>query len=369
MKKITYIITRSDAFGGANIHLLDLIPLVAHKYEVELLIGGQGVVYKRALDLGIPTYSIPDLVREIDIKRDYLAYKQIVQHLKASKPDLIHLHSSKAGVLGRLAAKKCNIPAIFTAHGWAFTEGVSPLKRFTYKYIERFSAPLAHRIITVSDYDRNLALLNKVASKEKIVTIHNGIYQTPHYDVHDRTNALCRLIMVARFEQPKDQAFLIEALSTLKALNWHLTLIGDGPTLEPARKLAKRHNLAHRIHFTGHRNDVAQQLIEADLFLLISNWEGFPLSILEAMRARLPVIASKVGGIPEAVVDGKTGYLIPRGDIKELVRKLQLLISQPDLRYRLGKSGEERFQKLFTIDIMAEQTTKIYEEAIASFCR
>lgn len=363
MRKITYLITRSDVIGGANVHLLDLIPNVEkHGYEVELLIGGRGVVYEKAVVLGIPTYPVDSLVREINLQKDYKAYKVIKRHLQHSKPDLLHIHSSKAGILGRIAAKKLNIPVVFTAHGWAFTDGVSKSKRFLYKNIERYFASYANKIITVSNYDRSLALENGVGSRDQLVTIHNGLpaLKGKHETI---SNATCQLIMVARFDAPKEQMSLLRALNQMKDYDWHLRLIGDGPMLDTCKLFVEQCGLKGKVDFLGQRDDVGQQLNKADVFILISRWEGLPLSILEAMRASLPVIASDVGGVSEAVIDRETGFTISRDNENLLVEKLRLLINNANLRRQMGQAGEQRFLEFFTIDEMIRKTINVYNGA------
>lgn len=364
MKKITYIITRSDVIGGANVHLLDLIPLIAEQnIDVELLIGGNGIVYDKALQLGIPTHSIKSLRREINFKNDYRAYKEIKAHLIKKKPDLIHLHSSKAGIIGRLVAQKLDIPVLFTAHGWAFTDGVPRFKRILYRAIEQHFASYADKIITVSEYDKNLALKNNVSNNKQLTTIHNGIADTCFEKRHSE-NKTCELIMVARFDTPKDQMLLLKALTQLKDYNWRLKFVGNGPSLESCQHFCSMNGLEDRVFFLGERNDVEWQLANADIFVLTSRWEGFPISILEAMRAGLPVIASDVGGVSEAVIDKVTGFTVSYSNELALVDRLKKLICNPNTRQSLGQAGRERFLKFFTINRMVRKTINIYNDII-----
>lgn len=145
-----------------------------------------------------------------------------------------------------------------------------------------------------------------------------------------------RLVMVARFQEQKDHAALFRALAGLTSLPWQLDLIGHGPLEEAAKRLALELGLGEWVRFHGLRNDVAEWLAKAQVFLLITNWEGFPHSILEAMRAGLPVVASDVGRINESVVEGETGFLVPRADVGALRERLSVLLQGPQLRERLG---------------------------------
>ena len=368
--RIVYVITQSDVIGGASVHLLDLASGARQQgHEVVVLAGGDGVFLERVKAAGLNGRSLRHLCREIKPRSDLLGLLELRRVFKELKPDLVHLHSSKAGILGRLAAKSLSLPTVFTAHGWAFTEGVSAKRRALYRVIERYVAGYTDRIITVSDYDRRLALEAKVGSAQRIRTVHNGM---PRVDVlppallltdMPPTDAV-RLIMVARFDEQKNHLGLLEGLARVANHNWTLELVGDGPLLESVRARAAQLELSDRVVFSGSCNDVARRLAQSDVFVLISNWEGLPLSILEAMRAGLPVIASRVGGVPEAVVDGETGYLVERGDAEGLGQALTRLLESPELRQQMGRQGKTKFEAEFTFDTMLARTLAVYNEVL-----
>lgn len=363
--KITYVITRSDVIGGASVHLLDLA-LGAKNigHEVTVYVGGNGIFVEKAANVGLNCVSLLHMRREISLWNDLLGFFELRKKLKKNKPDLIHLHSSKAGILGRLAAKSLGIPTIFTAHGWAFTEGVSLKRRKLYLFIERFMAKFTDKIITVSEYDRQLALNSRVGNEILISTVHNGMPDLPKVQRKNSSKSLIKLIMVARFDTPKDHLLLINALSQLEKKNWSLELVGDGPLLEQAVKHVECLGLAQHVTFSGACNDVAKRLEQADVFLLISNWEGLPLTILEAMRAGLPVIASNVGGVSEAVIDKQTGFLVPRADVDALTQAIQEIIISEELRLLLGEAGRKKFDEEFLFDSMLTKTLNIYQQVI-----
>jgi glycosyltransferase involved in cell wall biosynthesis len=173
-----------------------------------------------------------------------------------------------------------------------------------------------------------------------------------------------RLIMVARFGAQKDHATLLHALAGLQTHDWELDLIGDGPLVSQMESLSASLGLARRVHFLGQRTDVSQILAQAQISLLVSNWEGFPLSILEAMRAGVPVVASSVGGIGESVRDGETGYLVPRGDVGVLRDRIGRLLTTPALRVRLGSSGRTRYEQHFTLDRSVAKTLAVYRSVV-----
>jgi glycosyltransferase involved in cell wall biosynthesis len=170
--------------------------------------------------------------------------------------------------------------------------------------------------------------------------------------------------MVARFEPQKDHTTLFHALVGLRGLDWHLDLIGDGPLLPQARELSARLGLGDRVQFWGQRRDVAMRLAQAQLALLISNWEGFPRSILEAMRAGLPVIASSVGGVAESVRDGETGFTVRRGDVDALRERLQRLMADPAARIQMGQRARQAYEREFTLEHTVERTLSVYHGVI-----
>lgn len=367
MHRILYLITQG-ILGGAQTHILHLATHLNRQFDIHVAMGNQGALWNKLKNEGVPVYHVQSMVRPLSPVKDLKGLRETVKLIKKVKPDLISTHSSKAGILGRLAARMCGIPALFTAHGWAFTEGVPYWKRKFYIKVERIAARWARKIICVSQYDHRLACSFAVGRAEQLITIHNGIPPIPndHLAQPDKENPV-RLVMVARFSEPKDHSLLFRALGEMqinKAVE--VTLVGDGPLLLPCKELARQTGLENKIIFWGARTDVPKILAQGQIFLLLSRWEGFPRSILEAMRAGLPVIASDVGGIRESVIDGKTGFLVPRDDIEMLKNRLRILIYNPDLRIQMGKNGRERFVQNFTFDRMANETVRVYREILGN---
>jgi glycosyltransferase involved in cell wall biosynthesis len=360
--RIVYVITRSDAIGGAVIHLRDFtLAMRRAGHDASVLIGGEGSVTQEFRDKGVPYEALRYLRREIHPTNDVRAFWELRHALKRLSPDLVSTHCGKAGCLGRLAARTLGLPVIFTAHGWTFTDGVTPRKAWAYRWAERMASPLADKIITVSEYDRALAIEQRVARSRQMVAIHNGMPDVAPALRADAAASPPRIVMVARFEPQKDHTTALTALAAVRDLPWEIEFIGDGPLLGPAMEMAGRLGLTERVHFVGARRDVPERLASAQLFLLISNWEGFPRSILEAMRACLPAVVSDVGGSAESVVDTETGFVIARGDASTLAARLRLLLSDPALRARMGAAGRHRYEQQFTAQRMFQRTLEVYE--------
>jgi glycosyltransferase involved in cell wall biosynthesis len=359
--KIVYIVTRAAPIGGAQVHVRDLAcALLDRGHQPIVLSGGRGT-FTEALDAaGVQTITLGSLQAPINPLRDLRALYEIRALLKTLRPDLVSTHSSKAGILGRMAARSLGIPVIFTAHGWAFTPGIPSRQAAIYTWVERLAAPLASRVIAVSEFDRELAVARGVVSSQKLVTIHNGMPDIGPELRADPSRSPVRLAMVARFEPQKDHTTLLHALAGLMHEAWSLDLIGDGPLQPKANELSDRLGLGDRIRFWGQRTDVDVRLAEAQVALLITNWEGFPRSILEGMRAGLPIVSSAVGGVAESVRDGETGFTVSRGDVAGLRGRLQQLLADAGLRTRMGRNGRQRYEDHFTLARTIEETLAVY---------
>ena len=363
--KVAYVITRADDLGGAQIHVRDLATRLRRDGHEAAVVGGTGGILSEQLqELEVPFFEIPALSRDSHGMSDLRALSQLRDALADFEPQLVSAHSSKAGILARLAARSLGLPALFTAHGWAFTEGVPALQRFGARWIERGASTLAQRIILVSEYDRRIAISSSVGGTEKLHVIHNGM---PDVSFEERARpdvAPPRMVMIGRFAEQKDHATLFRALAQLLERDWSLDLVGEGPLRDSAEALVVELGLEDRVSFLGMRTDVSQLLARAQVYVLSSRWEGLPRSIIEAMRAGLPVVASDVGGVAELVEDGSTGSLAPRGDVDALAVRLGELLSSSELRLLLGKQGRIRYENEFTFERMYERTLASYREVI-----
>ena len=238
------------------------------------------------------------------------------------------------------------------------------MKRRFYQWMEMAAGFWAQRIICVSDYDRRLGCRWLPMHGSKMVTIYNGI--SPEAPIcSGQLSAVLRLVMVARFAQPKSPEDILKALGILRNAEERLLMqvdfIGDGPDLARVQRIAKELEVKEAVRFLGNRTDVQTLLPHYDGFLLISQWEGFPISILEAMRAGLPVIASRVGGVEEAITEGENGFLVPKGDIAALARKIHYAAKHREEFAAMGQKGRQRFLAQFTTEKMMAQLVKLYE--------
>lgn len=361
--KILFIITRADTIGGAQVHVRDLAQFLVKQNHQVLVVTGVKGIYNEALNrAGIKSIACDHLANQADIFRDWQALSFMVKLICDWQPDLVSTHSSKAGIFGRLASKIASTPCLFTAHGWAFTEGVPQPKRFIYKTIEKLSESLADKIICVSEHDRNLAMQAGM-NPQRVVTVHNGMPDIPSSLRSSQADSkLVKVLMVARFDKQKDHPTLIKAFQGINGAELHL--VGDGAYLEDSKTLVKDLGIDKKVKFWGFRDNIAEIMAQSDIFTLISHWEGLPRTIIEAMRAGLPIVASAVGGVTELVIEQTTGYCIPRGNIDLLRDRLRRLINDHHLRQTMGNKARERYEQEFTFNHMLQQTTQIYHEVL-----
>lgn len=290
------------------------------------------------------------------------ACRQVKEWLARERPDLLHAHSSKAGLVGRIAARMAGIPSVFTAHGWAFTGGATTTRKLIAIPSEWLAARTGGDIICVSRYDRDLARRYAIAPDARLHTVWNGIKDT-EIRAAPGSGTEPVVTMVARFAAQKDHATLLQAMALIGNLAWRLRLVGDGPLLAEVKALASSLGLEDRVEFLGARSDVMALLAQSDVFVLASRFEGLPISILEAMRAGLPVIASNVGGVPE-LVDGETGVLVSPGDAVGLANALERLLGNRELLAAMGARGRKKYERDFKASVMIEKTLDIYRASL-----
>jgi len=359
--KILYLITRSER-GGAQIHLLDILKNLPSGCRPIVATGESGYLVQEARQLGIPVHHIPHLRQPISPANDFLACREIRALIKRESPDLVHAHTSKAGLLGRVAGRLTGTPTIFTAHTWSFADGISSFQRRVSIPIERFAGRIGGKVITVSRANEEIARRENITDDANLLTIWNGIPDT-ELRATPGSAEVPTIVMVARFAAQKDQMSLVQALSGIDQ-PWRLRLVGDGPTRPLIEAVAETLGLSARIDFLGDRGDIAEVLASSDLFVLSTKWEGLPLSILEAMRAGLPVISSNVGGCSEAVEHGKTGFLTAPANVKQLRESLENALSSKSLLKAMGQAGRNRFHRDFRIESMMSKLLDVYHEAI-----
>lgn len=356
------MITRADALGGASVHVRDLArEMRARGHEVLVLIGGTGPVTDELARAGVPFRALAHLRRPIAPYRDARALWEAVSVLRDFRPQLVSGHTAKAGWIARAACALLGIPAIYTPHGLSVGSRATPPVRALARIAERAAGRWGCHVVCVCEFERQLALKNHVATDGLLHVIHNGVREIAPELHAVPAAAPCRIVSVARFEEPKDHRTLFLAMSRLLDLDWEMDLAGNGPLEKECRLLAEKLGIGGRVCFLGYQTDPAALLARAGVFVLSSRSEALPRSVLEAMRAGLPIVASDVGGLPEMVDDGENGLLVPRMDADALSAAIRRLIADGSAREALGRASRNVYESRFRFDVMAEKTIALYE--------
>ena len=303
--------------------------------------------------------------RPVNPWREVLGVLELFRLLRLGRPRIVHVNSAKAAALGRVAAWLARVPIrVYTVHGWAFLAHGGPAAA-GYRWVERVLRRLTTVTICVSENERRAGLAAHACDEATTVVIRNGVDPTrsrPDRPPTDRP----RLVMVGRLQAPKDPLTLVRALATLHGVDFEALLVGDGPERAAVEEEVRRFGIESTVRLLGERSDVPELLGTAEIFVLSTRSEGLPLSILEAMAAGLPVVASNVGGVPELVIDGETGLLVPAGDPRSLAAAIERLLEDQSLARRLGEAGRSRVAEHFDLGAVRQAHFDLYSDLLAA---
>jgi glycosyltransferase involved in cell wall biosynthesis len=362
--KIVYIITQAT-WGGAQAHLYSLIKAqVMRGNAVALVYGVEGrlsaSVAKEFQDVQV--VRVASLVHPIAPLSDLKAIYTLRKLVKNWQPDIIHLHSSKAGMIGRLATIRLPMKVIFTVHGWGFTPGVGKKRQLLMKTIEKALSRLTTAYICVSQFDYDLGVQSGViTSAHPARVIHNGV--TALTGAKKATSSeVFVLSMAARFDTPKRQDILIQALTYLpENLPIVCHFLGDGPSIEACKTLRHQLNLDGKVNFYGVVDNVQKYYSQSDVGVLISDYEALPISLVEALAQGLPIIASNVGGIQELI--DHNGFLVTN-DARQIAEKILTLYQSKKIA-EVKTNSYQMYQRHYTEHEMLEQTQAYYLRCLA----
>jgi glycosyltransferase involved in cell wall biosynthesis len=360
--KIAYAITRADAVGGASIHVRDLARAMQERgHQVLVFVGGTGPVTDQLAEAGVRFRPLAQLRRPLSPWRDARAILEFVEALREFRPDLVSAHTAKAGWIARAVCQHLGIPVIYTPHGLSVGQREKAPLRALVRLAEGAAGRWNQDIICVCEAERQLALASRIAPRARLHVIHNGVRDVAPELRASPAASPCRVVSVARFDKPKDHSTLLHAMSRLQDLEWEMELVGDGPFEKNCRELAAALGIGERVRFLGYRPDPAQALARAGLFVLSSRSEALPRSVLEAMRAGLPIVASAVGGLPEIVDNRINGVLIPKSDVGEFAAAIRGMLLDERARAAYGRAGRAAYEARFRFDFMWEKTLALYD--------
>lgn len=281
---------------------------------------------------------------------------RLCQLVKAERPDILHLHNGRALIYGAIAGKILGIPCVFTRHG----SGVLVTSRWLWAIV--------NVVVAISQQAKDEMIRQNPCLKEgKVHVILNGI-NIKDYEAVNRTikPAILTVGHVARLSGEKDQTTLLRSfaivIQRLAGRSVRLVIAGDGPEKVGLEILAQKLGISAYVEFLGFREDIPAIVNSLDVFVLSSLTEGISLTLLEAMAASKPIVATDVGGNPEVVIDGKTGFLVAAQNPQVMADKILAILNDPALAQRMGMAGRQRVGQIFSLDCMTDAYEKVYQE-------
>ncbi|MBI2635341.1 MAG: glycosyltransferase [Parcubacteria group bacterium] len=403
MKKLLFIITKSE-MGGAQRFLYELTThLDVQKYDILVAAGGHGELLEKLAaapkegarsdsetrreprpdssgrEKNIKTAKIRNFSNIFGIK-NILAFAEIFGLIRKFKPDILYLLSSEAGFSGSIAGNFYRMlfwqgkpKIIYRIGGWAFKEPRNIIFKKLYLWAEKISAPFKDIIIVNSEFDRQLAIKNKIAKPEKIITIYNSLNvdelkffsrdkarQFLFRQTHPTTESL--IGTVANFYKNKGLEFLVLAAKKLKdeKIDRHFMIIGDGPERQKIEKLIQKNELENMFYLAGSIPDAYKYLKAFDLFVLPSVKEGQPWAILEAMAAEIPIVATNIAGIAEMIENEKSGLLVEPADSDALAAAIEKILTHPSLAQECVKNTSTIVKEKFGIEEMLRKNEELF---------
>jgi glycosyltransferase involved in cell wall biosynthesis len=376
MIKVLHIITQLVLGGAQDNTLVTVAKHNRSKFQVHLASNPNGFWLERSKKVADVFHPLTHLVNPISPFEDFIALIEIVKLLRREKFDIIHTHSSKAGILGRWAGRIAGVPVIVhTVHGFAFHDFMPTWKKQLYIFLERISRSCADFYITVSELNRKEAVQLKLFNFDNSITVYSGIDLTKLDRDADLNLVKSQIgipekwqtiVSVGRLDRQKSPGFLIDSFAHV--LQHHpdtlLLLVGDGELRQELEDQVSRLDITNKVRFLGSREDVPEILKIADIFALSSLWEGLGRAMTEAMLVGKPVVVPAIYGIPEIVHHHETGLLFEAKNVEQLADNLVYLLDHPDERDRLGQNAKNLTRKLFDGDAMVRQIEGVYEKLL-----
>lgn len=354
-------------FGGAEQHIIELLDIIKTKETEPKVICFYNEAFARELKKrGIPVFVL-DHFGKVDVR----TIKQLRTIFKSEHPAIIHTHGVRANFLCRLATHNLGIPVLTTIHSVLRYDYPNPLHYFLASRMEFFTRRWNQHYIAISKSIKQI-LLNEGIKADQISLIHHGINMDAFHIQEEQSQIRKSLGLpenafvvgsVSRLVPIKGLADLIEALAIIsdKIPNLHWLAVGDGPEKEALQQLARTKGIEDRVHFIGFRKDVPRCLKAIDVYISTSYSEGFGLSVIEAMAAKVPVISTPVGGISDFLIDRVNGLAVPSHRPDEIARSIMYLYENPGLRDKLIESAFALVSERFTLNNMADKTIALYQ--------
>ena len=367
--------------GVQKVTLDEFSLLNQRTFESHLVCQGPGAFPSAAEKWKVSAHFAPSLQRTISPVADYIAYRELVAIFRKVRPHIVHTHSSKTGLLGRLAAAKANVPVIVhTVHGFAFPATRSRVKKILFQGCERVGGRYCDATVCLNSNDESIATDRLGIPADRVFRIPNGVHLNQFQPIRNEEDQKARqaelfgtdsgpvVLMVGRLWRQKNPRMFVEAACRLldQGIVARFFLAGDGPFYDELNQLIRDHGHQDRVRLLGWRNDVESLLPASDLFVLPSNWEGLPLVILEAAACGVPTVATDIPGNHDAVIDGHTGLLCEQNNSEDLAQKIKQLVNNEMLRKQMAVQSYSHAVANCDIQHRHDVITKLYADLLES---
>lgn len=370
--RVCHVITQLELGGAQQNTLYTVRHLDRRHFEPQLVTGPDGLLDAEARSIDeLAVECSPRLVRAPSVADDAATLVDLVSRFRRLRPDVIHTHSSKAGILGRAAATLAGVPiVVHTVHGWGFTPTQAPVVRSAFVAAERFAASMTTQLVTVSRANAEMGAARRIGDLGRYAVIHSGV-QLERFAAASRSGALraeigiaadvCLVGMVACLKPQKAPLDFVRVCARVASEHADVAFVvaGDGVLRDDVERAVRDEGLEGRMHLLGWRRDTDVVIGDLDVLVLTSLHEGLPRVVPEAMAAGVPVVATAVDGTPEAVSHGETGFLRRPGDVAGLAADVARLVADPTLRRRMGAVARTR-TKPWDIDEMVRDQERLY---------
>ncbi|MBA7510001.1 N-acetyl-alpha-D-glucosaminyl L-malate synthase [subsurface metagenome] len=379
--EVATIITKLELGGAQEIVIYTTENLNRDRYNPILISGCGGILDGEVKsNPRIKSFFIPQLIRVLNPIKDAITLMKIWRLLKSEKIDLVHTHSSKAGILGRWAAHFAGVPQIFhTYHGFGFNEYQKWWIRKAFIWVERVTAWITDKLIVVSSENVKKGLANRIGKKRQYEVIHCATNIKAFSEIKVDFDQKKRefginsgspvVVMIACFKPQKaPQDFIFLAHRVCQVLpSTRFLLVGDGELRPEVEELIRRFNLKEKVILTGWRRDVPEIMQIIDVLVLTSLWEGLPIVFAEAMASGKPVVATAVDGAKEAIIEGVNGFLVEPHNIEKFAERVIKLLRDRNLAQRMGREGKKMVYPTFDITHMLNRIEALYEKSLVDF--
>jgi glycosyltransferase involved in cell wall biosynthesis len=376
--KVCHIITKLELGGAQQNTLYTVAHLDRARFKPVLIAGKGGILDAEAQALSdVPVHFSASLIRSVNPFTDIASFFELYRLIRKEKPDIVHTHSSKAGIVGRWAAWLARVPAIVhTFHGFGFNDFQPWPVRAAFIFSEWLTAKITDRLIVVADEDRRRGLSLKIGDPRRYILIRSGIdlskFKEHAVDRDAEKKALgipagaMVVTTVGPFKPQKNLADFIRVAALVKkeVPDSRFLVVGDGEQRQILEALIEENNLKDTVTLLGWRRDCADILSVSNVFAMTSLWEGLPRSILEAMSTALPVVANAVDGVREIIKDGETGYRVEPFALEKMAGHIIGLLRNPSLAKAMGEKGRNSIDRQFDITYMVRQQETLYLELV-----